>query len=122
MIQTIYEHYGLRPNEFMPVGKFEGFQYRDILYTIINVKQMEQDELNELYQMSQFLMGQGDRHVATFMPNLNGEMITETETEKFIICRCLAEEKNPNFSPGHELAVFHQKGDCFLMKWKKQTG
>ena len=54
MIQTIYEHYGLRPNEFMPVGKFEGFQYRDILYTIINVKQMEQDELNELYQMSQF--------------------------------------------------------------------
>ena len=119
MIQTIYEHYGLRPNEFMPVGKFEGFQYRDILYTIINVKQMEQDELNELYQMSQFLMGQGDRHVATFMPNLNGEMITETETEKFIICRCLAEEKTPNFSPGHELAVFHQKGRLFPYEVEK---
>ncbi len=34
MIQTIYEHYGLRPNEFMPVGKFEGFQY--LRYFIYN--------------------------------------------------------------------------------------
>ncbi|TYR78692.1 spore coat protein YutH [Priestia megaterium] len=113
MIQTIYEQYGLRPSEVLTIGQCKGFQYRDILYTIIDVNQRDQEELNELHQMSQFLMGQGDRYVATFMPNLQGEMITETETEKFSICRCLLNPRHADFVVGAELATFHQKGRLF---------
>ncbi|MBM7704601.1 spore coat putative kinase YutH [Metabacillus iocasae] len=110
MLETIYEHYGVRPTELMTIGQHKGFQYRNILYTIINVRNMEQEELTELHQMSQFLMTQGDRQVATLMANQQGTGVTETDDQRFIVCRC------PIFNPvsssniGKELALFHQRG------------
>ncbi|KSU87612.1 spore coat protein YutH [Priestia flexa] len=111
--QAIYEGYGLHPDELLTLGAYQAFQYRDILYTIIHLNQVEEDELNELYQMSQFLMSQGDRYISTFMPNLEGNMITESDDLKFMICRSIAAPRNEQFVIGSELAEFHQRGRMF---------
>ncbi|MCM3004439.1 spore coat putative kinase YutH [Priestia koreensis] len=118
--EAIQQYYGLQPGELINAGPYKTFFYRNILHTVVDVTSMDEDELTEMHQISQHLMGQGDRQVATFMPNLSGSVLTKIEETKLIICRnALYERKEEASNVGRELSYFHQRGKMLPFQVEK---
>jgi spore coat protein YutH len=121
MIKTIYDHYGVKPAELMDVDQYKGFQYRNVLYIIMDVGHLEPEELYEFHQMSQFLIAQGERQVASFMINKSGNIITEENEKKMAVCRVPYQPQAPVVSYGRELAAFHQRGKLLPYPMEKSN-
>ncbi|MDQ0247264.1 spore coat protein YutH [Bacillus fengqiuensis] len=121
MIQTIYDHYGIKPAQLTDIGEYKGFQYRSILYIIVDLGHLDEEEVYEFHQMSQFLISQGERKVASFMINKDGGMITESDGKKFGICRVPYPVETSSIAYGRELAAFHQKGKLLPYPMEKSN-
>jgi spore coat protein YutH len=110
MIQTIYDQYGIKPAQLTDLDGYKSFRHRNILYIVMDLGHLEEEEVYELYQMSQFLLSQGERQVAAFMTNKNGSIVTEDNGKKFGVCRVPYLDHPSVLLYGKELASFHQKG------------
>ncbi|MFC3886694.1 spore coat putative kinase YutH [Bacillus songklensis] len=121
MIKTIYDHYGVKPAELIDVYHYKGFQYRNVLYIIMDVGYLEPEEMYEFHQMSQFLIAQGERQVASFMINKSGNIITEEDGKKIAVFRVPYQHRTPVVSYGGELAAFHQRGKLLPYPMEKSN-
>lgn len=82
MKETIYHTFGIDVRQFMPYGSYQSFQTAKALFIIVPVSHLREEELTELYHISQYLLNDGDPYVAVFE---------------------LTNEEKPTFTHGKEL-------------------
>lgn len=113
MKKTIREQYGLQVYDLFKAGRYEAFRTQNSVCCIVPVSSFEDEELYELYYMSQFLQEKGDPHVAAFLLTKDNGLYFEEKSVRYSICRSNLSQKRAASSPGRELARFHQKARAF---------
>lgn len=113
MTNELFEQFGLSVEGKTKVGKYDAFTYQNILYTMVLVGNLEQDEIVELNQLSQFMIEKGDTGVASFVPTRQGSFIATVQNKKVLLLRSPYYSYSKHIRTGKELAKFHQKGRSF---------
>ncbi|MBD1380823.1 spore coat putative kinase YutH [Metabacillus arenae] len=111
--KKIKETYGLIATEIFSFGPYKAFRTPGTMCLIVPVSQIEEDELYELYHMSQYLYEKADPYVAQFMVARNGSIFMEHDNQKYVVFKCANNNEGRSLSKGRELARFHQKGRSF---------
>jgi spore coat protein YutH len=91
---------------------YEKYQARNGSYLVVPVSHLELDEIEEMAQLSEFFYQKGDQHVATFVKNKRGEIVSKADDQLFSLLKCPYETKitSRQLKLGEELAKFHFKG------------
>ncbi|MDF0727433.1 spore coat protein YutH [Cytobacillus sp. S13-E01] len=113
MNQHLYEQYGLTIDKKVTGGNYEAFQCRNILYTIVPVVNMEQEEVYEYKQMSDYLISKGDLSIASFVLTKENKLFGTVKEQKVVVLRYPYNQTRKSYSLGYELANFHEKGRTF---------
>ncbi|CAM4332738.1 spore coat protein CotS [Bacillus manliponensis] len=113
MIRYIYEHYHLQVKELIPLGHYKSFWIRNQIYVLFPIGNLEEDELIEMKNLSDYMRQQGDQTVMLFVPNIHGYYVTEIEETNYCLLTGTRFVQNANASLGNELAVFHKRGAYF---------
>ncbi|MDM5311946.1 spore coat putative kinase YutH [Peribacillus frigoritolerans] len=108
--EIIFNNYGIQVELEEANVRFPSFRSGNMVYSIVPIEDMEQEELVERYKMSQHLISQGDRHVSAFVLANHGSYVSEADEQLFILLANQALEGPRNFNPGRRLARFHQRG------------
>ncbi|MCA1031627.1 spore coat protein YutH [Bacillus timonensis] len=112
--RVLKEKWGINCDTTTIIGKYEAFLYRNILYIIVPVEQMEQDELLELKQLSDFMIQKGDYTVASMMQTKTGTFTDDLNGQQVLLLRYpYLQMARPSVSIGKSLAKFHEKGRTF---------
>ncbi|WLR41300.1 spore coat protein YutH [Bacillus carboniphilus] len=114
MKKVIQEHYGMRVHEFFSISKYQAFRNERNLYLVVPLN-MNDQELTELYYLSQYLYDHGDQRVTVFALTRNGQFGFRYEEENFALLKAsLFDSRERETDPiGKELALFHQAGRQF---------
>lgn len=115
MDKHLRDHYRLKVDEKLSVGSYQAFRSRNVVYTIIPITNLEQEEIFELKQMSDYLISTGERTIAAIVPTSSNNLITALDDQQNIV---LLQMPTPQMtrgqqSLGNELAQFHEKGRTF---------
>ncbi|TDL78676.1 spore coat protein YutH [Peribacillus frigoritolerans] len=111
--KLIREQYGLRVAETFRVGNYDAFSYHQHVYLIVPLSHIDDEELYELYNMSQFLLERGDPFVAVFLLTKQGNLYIEWEKRKYGILKTAYVQSERVYQVGRELARFHQKARSY---------
>lgn len=121
MKETIYHTFGIDVRQFMPYGSYQSFQTAKALFIIVPVSHLREEELTELYHISQYLLNDGDPYVAVFELT-NEEKPTFTHgKELYALLKAAPRVTSRSFQHAPELAAFHVRGEDFLMRCLKQN-
>lgn len=120
MIEDIlYENYGIHVEREEPYGRFPSFLSESVLYTIIPLAKLEQEELTERLKMSEHLIQQGDRYVSSFVLANHQSYISETEGQMFLLLANNVLAKGRDLHLGRKLAKFHVRARSITDPIKK---
>lgn len=113
MKETIYHTFGIDVRQFMPYGSYQSFQTAKALFIIVPVSHLREEELTELYHISQYLLNDGDPYVAVFELT-NEEKPTFTHgKELYALLKAAPRVTSRSFQHASELAAFHVRGRGF---------
>lgn len=128
MKKEIEEQFGLNVLQFFKHGPYEAFRTRRNICLIIPVSSFEDEELYEMYQMAQHMLGKKERNVAMFLQTKQGALRFQHENETYSIVQISFYSTNQEeMISGKSLAKFHQRGRSFAFpvtktnrigKWK----
>jgi spore coat protein YutH len=122
MDQHLRTHYRVKMDEKLSVGSYEAFRFRNVVYTIIPITNLEQEELVELKQMSDYLISRGEKTVASIVPTIKNSLVSKiNDQEDFVLLQL---PSTPNFREGtigSDLAQFHEKGRTFPNQVKRSN-
>ncbi len=113
MNSEILDQYGLQVRKTESYGQFEGFRYRNILYTIVPSGNLEQEEIAELKALSDYMIQRGESTIALIVPTKDGKLSTIVNDQSVILLRFPRNINTRTTGIGNELALFHQKGRTF---------
>ncbi|MBE4907412.1 spore coat protein YutH [Bacillus luteolus] len=131
MDKHLQEHYRLKIDEKMSIGSYEAFRFRNVVYTIVPITNMEHEEIVELKQMSDYLISTGERNIASIVPTASNSLLTSIDDQGNILLLQMPTQQQGmrgNYSLGSQLAGFHEKGRRFpyqvnrsnrIGQWKK---
>ncbi|MBD8070457.1 spore coat putative kinase YutH [Bacillus sp. PS06] len=113
MSTEISENYGLQVRKIERFGKYQAFKYRNILYTIVPIGFLEQEEIIELKQLSDYMIQQGETSVALIVPTKDGKLTSIINEKPSMILRCPRANQYRESLTGRDLASFHGRGRTF---------
>jgi len=119
MRETLLEQYKLKVDRFVKVFGYEGIIYRNIVYCIVPISYLEQEELFEIKHLSEYMIQKGDIRVGSILPTTDGKLSTIINDEEAVIIRCPVYSHRVSNSLGYELARFHKRGRSFPYQVKK---
>ncbi|MFC4323507.1 spore coat putative kinase YutH [Litchfieldia salsa] len=119
MDTEISESYGLQYRKTEKFGDFKAFRYRNILYTIVPCGFLEQEEVIELKQLSDYMIQKGESRVGLIVPTKEGQLTAIINNQPCMIIRCPRKTQYRENLTGRELAIFHQRGRTFPYKLTK---
>ncbi|KAB7706992.1 spore coat protein YutH [Bacillus aerolatus] len=85
------------------------YESNGLLYLIVEVTKKEQQYLNELHQMSQHMIRQGEKRIAAFMPDQSGYFLIVEGKKEFVVLVSKRYSSQPTLTGG-KLARFHLRG------------
>ncbi|CAG9621062.1 spore coat putative kinase YutH [Sutcliffiella rhizosphaerae] len=117
MKQFIYENYDLRVERKQKVRHYEAFWSNRVLYIIVPVGHLEEEEIKELQQVSDYMIRtHQDIYVCSFVKNKNDSYITEIEGKKVAIFRMPYDYSSRMLVIGKDLATFHNHARSYPAK------
>ncbi|PLT30313.1 spore coat putative kinase YutH [Peribacillus deserti] len=126
--EAIYENYGFRMERQESVGGFAAFMFNNCLFSIIPLQEINEEELRERQQMSQFLTEQGDKYVSTFVMSKKETYLSQAGDKVFLLLANPVLEEPRDYQLGKKLARFHIRGRLYphqvkscsrIGKWKE---
>lgn len=111
MIQdVIFQNYGIVMERQETAGNYQRFFSGDILYTIVPLAEVNEEELMERLKMADFLQQQGDPYVSSFVLSREETFISENDGNFFILMSNHILEEPREIKMGSKLAKFHSRG------------
>ncbi|WP_102345010.1 spore coat putative kinase YutH [Bacillus sp. Marseille-P3661] len=109
--RDLYENYRISQFNMTEYKGYKAFSYQGNFYVIVPVNGLEQEELLELKQMSDYLQYQREHRIAVFVPTITQELVASVNQQMVVLLK-LNEQgvRNNNHSSGALLANFHKKG------------
>lgn len=107
--EIIHENYGIHVEREEHLGRFPSFRSQNMLYSIIPLEKLEQEELVERLKMSEHLLEQGDRYVSTFIMANHQSYISEADGQMFLLLGNHAVAQSSDLTLGRELSIFHAR-------------
>ncbi|AZB44285.1 spore coat protein YutH [Bacillus sp. FJAT-42376] len=107
------EQFGIHVPGTFKAGNRDAFRVQSTLGIIVPVQHMDEQELYELYYMSQYLQEKREPYVASFWPSLQGALSAEKDGRRYAILKCPDKLMSRSQSPGRELAQFHQRARSY---------
>lgn len=130
MDKHLQEHYRLKIDEKLSIGNYEAFRFRNVVYTIVPITNMEHEEIVELKQMSDYLISRGEKNIASIVPTASNSLFSSIDDQRnIVLLQMPAQQVLRGYSSlGNELAQFHKKGRTYpnqvqrcnrIGQWKK---
>ncbi|EDL63414.1 spore coat putative kinase YutH [Bacillus sp. SG-1] len=110
MEDILTKHYGLQPERSFKDGRAERYMADGSIYTIVNVTNREQDNLAELYNISEHMKKYGDRYVSSFVPTAEGRFLVNEKEQDYTVLKNNPHSRNAEEKIGRKLAKFHHRG------------
>ncbi|MBS2970404.1 spore coat protein YutH [Metabacillus sp. KIGAM252] len=107
------EHFGLQVPGIFKAGSYDAFRVHGTIGIIVPVQQIDEQELYELYYMSQYLQEKREPYVAVFWPSLKGTLSAEKDGRRYTVLKCPDRIVSRGQSAGRELAQFHQRSRSY---------
>jgi spore coat protein YutH len=113
MLEKLLEkEYGVKVQEHVKVNSHEALRGNGWVYLFPRPGNRDEEELNELEQITAHMRNYGDRHVPVFLSTKEGKLLTEWENIHYCV---LAVQQTNNRQPqnqkvGRKLAKFHERG------------
>jgi spore coat protein YutH len=99
------------------VRQFEAFWANRVLYIIVPVGHLEEEEIDELQKISEYMIRtHQDIYVSSFVKNKNDTFTTEIEGRKVALFRMPYDYRSRKLVVGKELATFHHQARSFPAK------
>ncbi|WP_409302506.1 spore coat putative kinase YutH [Peribacillus sp. SCS-155] len=116
---VIKQNYGIEVEREERVGRFPSFRSGNLLYSIVPLEKLDQDELMERLKLSEHLIGSGDRYISAFVMSNKQSYISEIDNRMFMLLA-----NNPIGLPkgtrlGRKLAKFHHRARSINYPIKK---
>lgn len=96
-------------NSFMD-GSFVRYVANDSLYTLVPVTNVKEELLVELYEISEHLIGQGDKYVSRFTLSKDDKFLITSNDEDYVLLQNRLSTMSRKIEYGKKLAKFHQRG------------
>jgi len=125
---VIYKNYGLVMERQEMDGSYSRFFSKNVLYTIVPIYEVNENELMERLKLSDFMNRQGDPYVSLFVPTVHETFLSESDDTVFLLMANDNLEKPRPVQMGKKLAKFHSRGRTFaeplqecnrIGKWKE---
>jgi spore coat protein YutH len=110
MEDILTKHYGLQPERSFKDGREERYMADGSIYTIVNVTNMEQENLVELYKITEHMKKYGDRYVSSFVPTKEGRFLVSENEQDFTVLKNENHRGSNGTKVGRKLGKFHQRG------------
>ena len=108
--EIIYQNYGISVEREEKNSRYPSFRSGNVIYSIIPLETVEEDELMERQKMSEHLRIQGDLSVAAFVVANHGSYISEADNQLFVLLANEVIEPRRNQKTGRALSIFHAQG------------
>ena len=113
MKKIINEEYGIKILEMTKLGQYESFRLHQSQFLIVPVTHIVEDELYELYHLSQFMIEKREPYIASIVLTKNNRLFFEKDQAKYAIIKCSSYTEGRFHQIGRDLARFHQKGRTY---------
>ncbi|WP_335870320.1 spore coat putative kinase YutH [Bacillus sp. 2205SS5-2] len=111
MLQEILNQYfGIQAQQSIKDGGYERYIRNGVLYTIVNVTNVEQEYLVELYQMAQHLSERGDKYVSSFVQAKEEKFLITHDEQDYVLLQNQQLQPPREKRLGRKLAKFHERG------------
>ncbi|WP_409251858.1 spore coat putative kinase YutH [Bacillus sp. SCS-153A] len=110
MEDILTKHYGLQPERSFKDGRAQRYMAEGSIYTIVNVTNLEQENLVELYNITEHMKKYGDRYVSAFVPTAEGRFLVREKEQDYTVLKNDPHSRNAETKLGRKLAKFHQRG------------
>ncbi|MDQ0219656.1 spore coat protein YutH [Peribacillus cavernae] len=117
--EIIYKNYGIHVEKEESLGQFPSFRSENVLYSIIPLEKLEQEELVERQKMSEHLSQQGDRYVSSFVMANHQSYISEADGHMFLLLANNVLAEGRDLRLGRKLALFHARARSITYPIKK---
>ncbi|BBP92069.1 hypothetical protein BsIDN1_56870 [Bacillus safensis] len=122
MKETIYHTFGIDVRQFTPYGSYQSFQTAEALFLIVTVSHLREEELSELYHISQYLLNAGDPYVAVFeLTNEEKPTFTHGKEQYALLKKQRLRSQAARFSKRQNWQPFMSGEEAFHMKYPKQN-
>lgn len=111
--EWIQEQYDLKVDNQIEYRSYQAFQSNGCIYTFIPVNYMNDDQLQELYQLATFMRANGDSSVSEFLFTKSGSLMAKVNNDNLVLLKHAANLYRRRAQPGKELAKFHRLGRSF---------
>lgn len=108
--RDLYEEYRLNRHECIEYQGYQAFRAKNDLYVIVPIPHIDEVELLEMKQMSDYLQFQKVEGIAQFVPNIKQELISTVGGEQVVLFKVGKFNNRKYRHEGEELARFHNKG------------
>lgn len=128
MIRFIQEEFGIFPVQTLKIRQYDGFYDGHFFYIMIKVYEQEQEELQERFEMTNYLRHYGEKFVPIFFAAKDGNFVKRLNDDYYTVLKLEQWRNKPYQYPGSRLANFHRHGSNFrseknalnrLGQWKK---
>ena len=108
--EMIYENYGIVVEREEKSSRYPSFRSGNMIYSIVPLEKLEQEELAERQIMSEHLSLQGDQSVAIFVLANHGSYVCERDEHLFVLLANQVVQPMRIHRIGLELGTFHALG------------
>lgn len=125
---VIYQNYGIVMERQETTGYYQRFFSENVLYTIVPIAEVDEDELMERLKLSEFMKHQGDHYVSSFVLSNENTYLSESDGNVFILLANPLLEEPRAIKMGSKLSKFHERGRNYsepvkvcnrIGKWKE---
>ncbi|WP_170008059.1 spore coat putative kinase YutH [Bacillus fonticola] len=106
-IHGVLQEYGIEATQTFLYGRYQATSVGGVLYLIVPVTNMEQQELYEMHRMAEHIANQGDKSVARFLPAKQDQYVVKDGQEAYVVLYNNQMEYRTPSSIGRKLAKFH---------------
>jgi len=119
--RDLYEQYRLNGGQLIKYRGYHAFYEKGDQYVIVPAAHVEQEELLELKQISDYLQYQKENRIASFVPTVAQELIGKINEESIILFKLPHFNNRHFFNEGQDLASFHKIGRFYPQPPQKAT-
>ncbi|MDR4889420.1 spore coat protein YutH [Fredinandcohnia sp. QZ13] len=119
MKDILNERYKIKVDRFIKAFGYDAIIYRNIIYCIVPIPYVEQEELYEIKHLSDYMIQKGDIRVGSILPTTDGNLSTTIHDEEVVLIRIPVYSHRITNTVGYELARFHNRGRSFPYRVNK---
>ncbi|MGM0875468.1 MAG: spore coat putative kinase YutH [Bacillota bacterium] len=113
MKKTVNDEYGIKIQEITKLGQYDSFRLHQTHFLIVPVTHLDEEEIYELYQLSQFMLEKREPHIASIVLTKKNHLFFEKDQARYAIIKCSSYTEGRFNQIGRDLARFHQKARTY---------